>query len=250
MNKAVVIACVILALIVIGGIAYVQFIYLPQMTAQNNTAAQSSPATSTPAPTSPATTNPTIQTSPTVSRVATSVIPQKSSSTNTTTTGAQGFGATDWNSQSVVVSQSPLVCYTIQYPPQLTPQTEPFSPLPKEYFADMAANHKSIANGLNGVEITPIANTTAETVYKGSMLYALGTSKITDFSTIGGLTGKEFLTPPINGLEPQGMWTIYLDLSEAGNNFVLIISTPGANTYDKTTGEALARSIRPSCANH
>jgi len=190
------------------------------------------------------------QVSPNVSRTTPSATSKKSSPTNTTATGAQGSSTTGWSSQSVVVSQSPLVCYTIQYPPQLTPQYLDYYSPPREYFADEVANHKSIANGLNGVEITPIANTTAETVYKRSMLYTLGTSKITDFSTIGGLTGKEFLTPPINGLEPQGMWAIYLDLSEAGNNFALIISTPGTNTYDKTTGEAIARSIQPSCANH
>jgi hypothetical protein len=250
MSRAIIVACVILVLAVVGGVAYVQFIYLPKMAAQNNTVAQLSPTSSIPVPTSPTTTHPAIQTSSTVSRVAPSTIPEKSSSTNAAATGVQGFGTTGWSSQSVVVSQSPLVCYTIQYPPQLTPQIEPLSSPPREYFADEAANRKNIANGLNGIEIIPLADTNAETVYKGGLLYTSGTSKITDFSTIGGLTGKEFLTPPISGLEPQGKWTIYLDLSEAGKNFALIISTPGTNTYDKTTGEAMARSIQPSCANH
>jgi hypothetical protein len=237
----------IVAIIVIGGIAWVHYYYLPHIAEEDAVPSQASPVAAAPTATVPPSPAPQSPSAP--SAASSSPVPQENATGTQTVAGVENPGAAGWKTQSVVISRSPLICYSIQYPPQLTPQVEPLSSPPVEYFADETANHKSIANGLNGVEITPVANTTAEAVYKGSLLYTLGTSKITDFSTVGGLTGKEFLTPPINGLEPQEKWTIYLDLPMAGNNFALIIATPGSNTYDTTAAEAMVRSMRPSCGN-
>jgi hypothetical protein len=242
---AVLAVLVILVAVIVGaGIAYVHWIALPQMSRTPSEASLGiSSATTTENP-SATSSKVAINTAATTPRVV-----SKSSSGTIVAAGAQDFDMTGWSSQSVVISQAPLVCYTIRYFPQLTPQNEDYRSPPVEYFADEAANHKSIANGLNGIEITPLASATVESVVQGNAWYAMGTAHVKDFSTTGGLKGKELIEPPIRGLTSQEGWTIYLGLSEAGNNYVLVISS-GANAYSETIGEAMARSIQPSCGNH
>ena len=160
--------------------------------------------------------------------------------TTSTATKNQNTEISGWNSARVAFSQSPDACYTIQYPPELTPQSQTPSSPTDELLIDKAMG---IANGLQGVEIRAVANETAETAYQNNFAYGMGTAQVKDFSTTSGLSGKELL------VGQSGNWTVYLNFPAGGENFVLIVGPPSTqNLYSLTTAEEIAASIK-SCSN-
>jgi hypothetical protein len=158
--------------------------------------------------------------------------PASSSPHTTVTAPSSSRGGTDtssWQTESIHFNPS-SICWTIKYPPTLSPIGANGGESSDEEFV----SSQTLTPPVTGVTLAAVFNEAYSSV---------ATSQT--FTTDSGLNGSI-------ATNTSGNWRIFVQASEGGNDFVFVLNPyeNGGQTpiYDLSIAEAMARSITLSCA--
>jgi hypothetical protein len=140
-----------------------------------------------------------------------------------------GTDTSSWQTESIHFNPS-SICWTIKYPPTLSPMGADGGESSDEEFV----SSQTLTPPVTGVTLAAVFNEAYSSV---------ATSQT--FTTDSGLNGSI-------ATNSSGNWRIFVQASEGGNDFVFVLN-PYENSgqtpvYDLSTAEAMARSITLSCA--
>jgi hypothetical protein len=140
-----------------------------------------------------------------------------------------GINTSSWQTESIHFNPS-SICWTIKYPPTLSPIGADGGESSDEEFV----SSPTLTTPVPGVTLAAVFNETYSSV-----------ATTQTFTTDSGLNGSI-------ATNSSGNWRIFVQASEGGNNFVFVLNpyeiSGQAPIYDLSTAEAMARSITLSCA--
>jgi hypothetical protein len=221
---------IVLVLIIAGGIAWVHYYYLPNMATQN-TASSTATAVATTTGAQPSVTT----TSTPIANIKTSstpvTVPPKTVTTSNNNEG--GIDTSSWQTESIHFAPN-SVCWTIKYPPTLSPSGANNGYSSIESFVNSETGNPPV----NGVMFEANFNATY------SQEIDTGVTSVQNFTTTSGLSGE------VQTDNLSGNWHIFIGASENGKDFVLNLQPMESTNppYDINTAEAMARSVTLSCA--